>query len=491
MCMKSQNIKLILKFLFLISLFAEVSCTKSLEQTLEEVTATENKVTITAPASATADSTNQGSFQLDGSCKASDSISVTVSTISVSVTCTSSGTWTVSLDLTSLSDGAYNITVTSSADPSKTATVAITKSVSSGGGGASCVGGPTTFTTNMNARYVIGQADFVSNSANRGGTAAADTLNNPIGIAVKNGKLYVADAGNNRVLIFNTLPTANGVSADVVVGQANFTSTGSGTSATSLNGIQGIAVSDTYLAVGEWSNSRVSLWPLSAPSAATVFLGQPNGTTNTVNTGGISDARTGAVTGVAFANNKLFVGDVSNARVLAFDMSTPTTGMNASQVIGQTNFTNNATGSGMTGFGGNYSLSSDGTHLLIMDNNADRVLLYNSMPVGNGGTADVAWGGWGVTNLTLANPVGVFIGDNKMFIADRNSDRVLVFNSIPTSSASTPDAVLGQANFTTGDHNQCNCATAAANTLWGVHHIYWDGCRLYVTDKQNNRVLVY
>ena len=32
-----------------------------------------------------------------------------------------------------------------------------------------CLGGPTTFSSNMSARAVIGQADFVQNASNRGG----------------------------------------------------------------------------------------------------------------------------------------------------------------------------------------------------------------------------------------------------------------------------------------------------------------------------------
>lgn len=119
-----------------------------------------------------------------------------------------------------------------------------------------CVDGPTVFSTNMNARYVIGQSNFISNSANQGGSASSTTLNNPVGITVANGKLYIADAGNNRILVYNTLPNSNGVAADAVIGQPDFTSTSSGTSATKFNGIQSIASDGTYLAVAEWSNSR-------------------------------------------------------------------------------------------------------------------------------------------------------------------------------------------------------------------------------------------
>lgn len=354
-----------------------------------------------------------------------------------------------------------------------------------------CVGGPTVFSTNMNARYVIGQNDFVSNSANQGGAPSASTLNNPVGITIANGKLYVADAGNNRILVYNNLPTSNGVAADSVIGQADFTTTTAGTSASKLNGIQSLSSDGTYLAVAEWSNSRVSLWPLSNPSSASLVLGQPDLNSSTVNNGGISDKSMGAAAGVGFANGKLYVGDVTNSRVLVFNSTLLTNFASALNVIGQTNFTNSTVGNGLSGFAGNYSLTTNGTKLAIMDGANDRVLFYNSIPTTNGVSADFDWGGWGVANNRLNGPVGAFMGSDKFFIADRSSDRVLVFNTIPTSSNSLPDAVLGQSVYTSSAHNQCTCSTAAANTLWGVHHVYWDGCRLYVTDKQNNRVLIY
>lgn len=37
------------------------------------------------------------------------------------------------------------------------------------------------------------------------------------------GSLYIADTQNHRVLIYNTVPTANGAAADLVLGQPNFT----------------------------------------------------------------------------------------------------------------------------------------------------------------------------------------------------------------------------------------------------------------------------
>lgn len=257
-----------------------------------------------------------------------------------------------------------------------------------------------------------------------------------------------------------------------------------------MAGIQTVSVAGNYLAVSEWTNARVSLWPLSNLTAATMFLGQPDSTSQVVNNGGISASSLGAAAGLAATATNLYVGDVTNNRIMSYPISTLATAGAASLAIGQSDFITGTAGSGSTGFGNPYSVSTDGTKLAVLDNANDRVMIYNSIPT-NGGVADVTWGGYGVTATGLNNPVGVFIGGGKMFIADRSSDRILVFNSIPTSSGQLPDAVLGQSVYTSQAHNQCDCATAAANTLWGVHHVYYDGCRLYVTDKQNHRVLVY
>ncbi len=486
--MKTLNLKNLLRIdLLLFTLALSLSaCTKKLDSTSSDGSSGSTGVTVKVT-SPTADSTNISSFPLSGDCIVNDSVSVATTNISKTVACSVGGTWNTTLNVAGLADGTYTVTVTSQTNNTISATVSFTKTTA-----ATCVGGPTVFTTNMNARYVIGQANMISNSANRGGSAAANTLNGPVGITVSNGKLYIADAGNNRVLVYNTVPTSNGTSADAVIGQSSFTTTTSGLSATAFSGIQQIASDGTYLAVAEWGNARVSFWPLSNPTSASYVWGQPNATSNTVNNGGRSATSMGNAAGLSYYGGKFFVGDVSNNRVLVFDSSSISTNQAAINVVGQTDFTTSgSSGSGLTGFGSPYSVSSDGTHLAIMDNNSQRVMLYNSIPSTNGASADVTWGGFGITSTGLNNPVGVFVGSGKMFIADRNSDRILVFNSIPTSASTPADAALGQANFTGADHNQCNCSTAAANTIWGVHHLYYDGCRLYVTDKQNHRVLVY
>src|SRR3989304_7771817 len=100
--------------------------------------------------------------------------------------------------------------------------------------------------TNMNASLVVGQQNFTSGSANQGGSAAANTLQSPVSAVVTGSKLIMSESANNRVLIFNSIPTTNNASADVVIGQPDFTSNstnqGGSAAANTLNSPRGITV---------------------------------------------------------------------------------------------------------------------------------------------------------------------------------------------------------------------------------------------------------
>ena len=67
------------------------------------------------------------------------------------------------------------------------------------------------------ADIVLGQSDFVTGSS--AASATASSLHYPYAVFVLNGQLFVADYSNDRVLIYNQLPTSSGAPADVVIGQ--------------------------------------------------------------------------------------------------------------------------------------------------------------------------------------------------------------------------------------------------------------------------------
>lgn len=74
------------------------------------------------------------------------------------------------------------------------------------------------FTTDENASLVLGQPDFTQQQPNQGGGPADNTLSFPRGLAMDGtGNLYVADSGNCRVLQFRPPFTTN-MNASLILG---------------------------------------------------------------------------------------------------------------------------------------------------------------------------------------------------------------------------------------------------------------------------------
>ena len=76
----------------------------------------------------------------------------------------------------------------------------------------------------QNPDIVLGQEAKAKTGRNASGTVSASSLFYPSGIWSDGEKLIVADAWNHRVLIWLEMPTEDGQAADVVVGQPDFES---------------------------------------------------------------------------------------------------------------------------------------------------------------------------------------------------------------------------------------------------------------------------
>ena len=156
-----------------------------------------------------------------------------------------------------------------------------------------------------------------------------------------------------------------------------------------------------------------------------------------------------------------------------------------------------------TGMNTPTAVASDGTHLAVADTLNNRVLIWNSIPASMNQPPDVVVGqtnfttnsfpGDTPTATSLRGPQGVWLQNGKLFIADTQNDRVLIYNSIPTANGAAADIVLGQPNMTTWV--QVNIAkqntSAAANNMLTPVSVTADGSHLFVTDLGYNRVLIW
>jgi hypothetical protein len=114
---------------------------------------------------------------------------------------------------------------------------------------------------------VLGQADFWQGKPNRGEVdTAADPLHWCYGVFYHQGKLFIADTGNRRVLVWSQLPQETGQPVDLVLGQPDFTSLnengGGSPTAADLRWAHGNTVWNGNLVVADAGNNRVLFWGL-------------------------------------------------------------------------------------------------------------------------------------------------------------------------------------------------------------------------------------
>lgn len=239
----------------------------------------------------------------------------------------------------------------------------------------------------------------------------------------------------------------------------------------------------------------------------------------------------GSASGVALANDTLIVADSSRApaypqnnRVLVYrnisgkipaadatipltDTRCPVCLAEADVVVGQPDFGKTDLGLAQNRFRTPTAVATDGRVLAVADTDNNRVLIWNSIPASNDTPADVVvgqkdftsgginFGGSGDVPSAqgLRGPQGVWIQDGRLWVADTQNHRVLMWNRVPTQNGQNADLVLGQPNFTSFIEPDISrvAVSATATSLLNPVSVTSDGTRLYVTDLGHNRVLIW
>ena len=237
----------------------------------------------------------------------------------------------------------------------------------------------------------------------------------------------------------------NGQNASYVIGQANFTANAAATTAAGLNKPWGLAVDDANqkLYVVDWGNHRVLRYALPITQnhpAAELVLGQADFRHGRGNrgAGGVTANTLNYPKGIAVYHDTLWVADYSSERVLRFD---------------------NAHAITTNGAGANAAL---------------------------GGASALTGYGAG-TGQSGFYPGGLFVDNNgNLYVIDVNAHRILRFNN-PSAKASNAnaDGVLGQPDYTT---------TSPGTTASKLNNPYdgaFIGTTLFVADYGNHRVLKF
>jgi len=382
-------------------------------------------------------------------------------------------------------------------------------------------------TDGENAVSVLGQSVFTVITA---ATTQAG-LSSPAGLYVDraNSKLYVLQAGSNRLSIFDVASITNGENAVDLLGQTDDSLTAPSpiyTKSTANNasykmGLSapfGLTVDSTYhrLFVVDSSNNRVLVYNLTADNILedTVpdnVLGQAFFYTNAT---GVTQSTLSAPNAAGFdpAGNRLFVSDGTNNRILVFDTASITDGENAVGVLGQANYTTATSGSSQANLSAPRQPVYDTTsgQLFVADQSNNRVVIYDATTITDGehamniigqddGTVSAPEPIYtkgtinnGPHKLGLSSPTAVSMVvdtvDHRLFVADTGNSRVLVYNMDSNNVLldRTPDSVIGQPNFYS---NATTNTRAITRSPAGLAYDF-TGKRLFVAEI-SNRVTVY
>jgi sugar lactone lactonase YvrE len=353
------------------------------------------------------------------------------------------------------------------------------------------------------ANLVLGQTDFTSKLAPTPPNATSLAKPSSVVIDPVTRKVFVSDQFNNRVLRYASAEAlADGAAAEMVLGQASFTTSvaASPPTSTSMKSPGGLFLDRLgRLWVADSGNHRVLMFAsasaIGSGSSANRVFGQPSFATATQATS-IQGMYT--PTGVwVDANDRLWIADSNNHRVLRFDaISNKLSGANADGVLGQSTFTTNNTGTGAAGLKNPAAIavSTSGT-LFVADGTNNRVLRYNNAAaLGNGaaasavlGQADLTSTGTGLSAVQMNTPQGVTITpDDSLWVSDFANNRVIRFDQASSKpSGSAASGVIGQPNFGT------NAATTTTQGLSSpAYGPFVDTTgSLWVADDGNHRVL--
>lgn len=246
--------------------------------------------------------------------------------------------------------------------------------------------------SNQPADVVLGQADFSCGLANRGSsTASAESLNWCYGVALSDGALYVADTGNRRVLRWNRVPQSSGFPADLVLGQADFASrdenAGHPANAMSMRWPHAVVSHRGMLAVADAGNNRIMIWsrtPEQNGTPCSFVLGQRACTGVDHNQAAYypTAATLNMPYGLTVLDGCLVAADTANSRLVGYRADGLEMGSSAHRLAGQLTFVDK--GDNRWGVQRRdslcwpYGISASGSTLTIADSGNNRVLLWEA-----------------------------------------------------------------------------------------------------------------
>ena len=276
---------------------------------------------------------------------------------------------------------------------------------------------------------------------------------------------------------------------------------------------------DHLLYVADTGNGRVLVYDLNSSNhvisqTATYVLGSPNFVTSNGPGYGCNNPTQSSLcspSGLAYdPNNKLlFVSDKTNNRIMVYDTSSLAYGMNATDVIGQADFTSGNSGLSATQLDNPTGLYYDSTNnlLYVADSDNNRVLVFNESNLQQFNTAasdvigqaDFTSGNCNYNSTSICSPQYITYDASQpyLFVSTAGQNTVFAYDlsggllqfSMPAT------AILGAADFTSTDYcdqdNTNHVSTYNAQSICYADGITYDAADnyLFVVDASNSRII--
>jgi sugar lactone lactonase YvrE len=314
------------------------------------------------------------------------------------------------------------------------------------------------------------------------------------------GKVFVVDAGHHRVLRYPSIAAyANGEPAEAVLGQADLYSAEPKTTAAGLN-TPSTATLDAAgrLWVLDAGNYRVLRWDQAATVASGAPAVQVLGQSNFVAAENGGDGRMSQPTALAVdSKGRLFVGDMRGMRILRYDgAASKTNGAPADGVLGQPDFQTFGVGKAPNQFEAVNDLAVDAQdRLWVADYMNNRVVRFDAPASGNNLPANAVLGQpdfdstgrqFGPSVVGMASSV-VIGQDGTLYVGDGTGRRVLRWKNAASLPNGTPaDGVLGRKDFS----SNAEYGNSPAEWIGTVGRMGLDGeGHLWLADVLHSRIL--
>ena len=340
---------------------------------------------------------------------------------------------------------------------------------------------------------------------------SSSTMYAPRGVWLDDERLIVCDSGNHRILIWHSIPKSDQTPADVVLCQPSFESEGPAAHGRGPeNGLHlptGVIVVDGKLVVGDAWHHRVLVWnqiPTDSDTPPDYAIGQSNLSQVETNRGD-EPSLSGMYWpyGIAWINNRFYVSDTGNRRVLVWD-GFPESDRPADIMFGQPSESDSEENRGAAvaadSFRWPHDFAGYKDQLYVADAGNHRVMCWDQHPDTDGpaqsligqkdfsAAYELPYDTQGTKRLRF--PYAIDICENVLAVADTANNRVL-FWRVPLADECYGSAfdVVGQVDFAGAGENHWQSVNEA--TLCWPYGICFHNGTLVVADSGNNRVMLW